>query len=154
MLLALNKRAAARLTESLLHDSIGKEYVCICEGKPDEPCGRMQDMLYFDRAKRKSFVVKKKRNGVKDASLSYELIAERQTSDGRLISMCRVLLDTGRTHQIRVQFASRGHSLLGDGKYGSRDKGCTPALVCRAVTVDGVRTEAPLPTGYPFSLFS
>ena len=153
MLVATDKAAATRLSVAVQEDRIKKEYICICEGVFDSPSGKMLDLLYFDRSKKKSYPVKKMRNGVKDASLSYEVIAERTLQDGRRISMCRVLLETGRTHQIRVQFASRAHSILGDGKYGSRDKGCAVALMCHALTVDGVRTECSMPADYPWNLF-
>ena len=155
MLVATDKKTAARLSGAVSEGRIKKEYLCVCEGGfPDgEREGEMQDLLFFDRQKQKSFPQKKARRGTKDASLSYEVINTASPSPERTVSLVRVTLHTGRTHQIRVQFASRGHSLLGDGKYGSRDKNCSVALVCRAVTIDEKRIECPLHDNYPWNLF-
>ncbi len=153
MLVATDRQSAARLSADIAQGKITKEYLCVCEGVLDEAEGEMQDLLFFDRAKRKSFTVKKPRRGVKQASLSYSTVGRAVTDGGREVSLVRVHLHTGRTHQIRVQFASRRHPLLGDGKYGSRDNGCTVALICRAVTVDGVRVECVPEDVYPWNMF-
>ncbi|MBR5437666.1 MAG: RNA pseudouridine synthase, partial [Clostridia bacterium] len=89
--------------------------------------GTLEDLLFFDRGKNKSFTVKKERRGVKKALLSYRVIAER---DG--LSLVRVVLHTGRTHQIRVQFASRKMPIVGDRRYGSkRESSITALWSCR-----------------------
>ena len=93
-----------------------KEYIAQVHGKPDEQSGEMHDLLYFDRQRNKSFVVKKERKGVKSAHLSYEVLEYDASRD---ISRVRVVLHTGRTHQIRVQFASRKMPLVGDRRYGA-----------------------------------
>ena len=85
-------------------------------GVPDPPADMAEDLLFFDRTKNKSFVVKRERKSVKRAKLRYETLACR--GDRTLVS---VFLDTGRTHQIRVQFASRQHPLVGDARYGAKD---------------------------------
>lgn len=90
-----------------------KKYLCIVRGCPEEREGVWKDLLLHDKARNKSFVVKRMRGGVKEASLEYRVLAEK---DGA--SLVLVRLHTGRTHQIRVQFASRGMPLLGDGRYG------------------------------------
>ena len=96
--------------------------------------------------------MRRPRGGVKKAVLSYEILAEAEG-----LSLARVRLQTGRTHQIRVQFASRGFPLLGDGKYGSRDNRCTCALWSFRLTLPtGSRPqtfEALPPHQYPWTQF-
>lgn len=114
MVFAKTREAAAFLSGS---GQLIKEYEAVCEGSlPDE--GEMTDLLYHDRRKNKTYVVKRKRNGVREARLSYKVLERNQGS-----TRVRVHLYTGRTHQIRVQFASRGCPLLGDRRYGSKTDG-------------------------------
>ena len=110
--------AAASLSAQIQSGEFHKEYLALIEGTPSEPEGSFEDMLFYDRTKNKSFVVKdngKARKGVKRALLDYKLIS----SDGER-SLVRVKLHTGRTHQIRVQFASRKMPLVADRRYGAR----------------------------------
>ena len=122
MLYARTKDAAARLSEA---DAFDKTYLAVCGGAfPDIPtAGEMEDYLYKDGAKGKSFVVKKERRGAKLARLAYELLGQTKTESGEDLFLMRIRLFTGRTHQIRVQLSSRGMPIAGDGKYGSRLKG-------------------------------
>lgn len=113
MVYAKSSRAAGALSGSMGRGEFRKEYLCAVRGRPAEDEGVYQDLLLHDKARNKSFVVKRMRGGVKEASLEYRVIAVK---DG--VSLVWVRLHTGRTHQIRVQFASRGTPLLGDGKYG------------------------------------
>lgn len=115
MVYAKNQRSAAALGAAMAGHEVHKEYLAHIHGVPAEPCGRMEDLLYFDRGKNKSYIVKRMRKGVKEAALSYRLI--RECTDGT--SWVRISLETGRTHQIRVQFASRRMPLVGDRRYGS-----------------------------------
>ena len=102
-----------------------KEYVAIIHGTPPES-GDWEDLLWKDSAKNKVFVVKKERKGVKKASLEYTRLTD---SDPALL---HIRLHTGRSHQIRVQFSSRGFPLVGDHKYGARDEAKEPKLFsCR-----------------------
>ena len=118
MLLAKTKKTAAFLSERVAdHTLFEKEYLAVVGGKMEEAEGELHDLLFKDSSKNKTFVVKRMRKGVKEASLSYRVLCEAQM-DGKDVSLVRVRLHTGRTHQIRVQFASRRHPLLGDGKYG------------------------------------
>ena len=118
MVYARNPRAAAVLSDELREGRLVKIYLAVVEGIPDER-GELSDLLYFDRARNKSYAVKTERRGVKKALLSYERLAAAEYGSED-VSLVRVTLKTGRTHQIRVQFASRRHPIAGDRKYGSR----------------------------------
>lgn len=117
MVYAKNQNSAAALSAQVADRSFDKIYLARVYGKPENEEGTIEDWLYFDKSKNKSFTVKKERRGVKKALLEYELLE----SDGST-SLVRVKLHTGRTHQIRVQFASRKMPLLGDRRYGARDE--------------------------------
>lgn len=108
----------------------GKKYYLVCQGSFEEQEGTMHDLLFHDSRSNRTFPVKRMRKGVKEASLRYKVLAYSEDKD---LSYAEVVLDTGRTHQIRTQFASRKHPLAGDGKYGSRVK-CPIALVCGELT--------------------
>ena len=100
-----------------------KQYRAVLAGAPDESlpeAGTLRDYLFKDSRKGRVFPVSRPRKGVKEAVLEYRLAAS--APDGSA-SLADITLHTGRTHQIRVQFASRRHPLWGDGKYGSRVKG-------------------------------
>ncbi len=112
MVYAKTKFAASELSRDIAEHRFEKEYLAVVKGKPDES-GEMVDLLFKDSRKNKSYVVKRMRKGVKEAKLEYTLLK----TDGQK-SLVRVLLHTGRTHQIRVQFSSRKMPLLGDKKYG------------------------------------
>ena len=102
-----------------------KEYVAMVHGSPDE-AGDWEDLLLKDSARNKVFVVKRMRGGVKKARLEYRRLTQGATS------LVHIRLHTGRSHQIRVQFSSRGFPLVGDHKYGSRDEAKAPMLFsCR-----------------------
>ena len=121
MAYARTKQAAAALSRAIQEGRMEKDYLAVLTKPMAEASGTLRDLLYHDRVKNKTYVVKRKRNGVKEAVLDYETLASG--AEGTLV---RVHLHTGRTHQIRVQFASRGCPLAGDGKYGG--KGSTPLL--------------------------
>ena len=122
MVYARNKIAAAALSKTIQNGEMVKEYVAKVHGEPPES-GLLTDLLFKDSRKNKVFVVKKQRAGVKEAKLQY-----RHLGDG----LVHVRLFTGRSHQIRVQFSSRGFPLVGDHKYGSRSEETAPMLFsCR-----------------------
>ncbi len=113
MVFAKTQAAAAVLSAAVQQRTLEKEYLAVVRGRPADPSGTFTDLLFKDSGRGKTFVVTRMRKGVKEASLSYEVLAER---DGCTLVLVR--LRTGRTHQIRVQFSSRGMPLLGDRKYG------------------------------------
>lgn len=121
MVYARNKHTASSLSKSIQEGTMIKEYLAIVHGTPDEK-GDWEDLLFKDSRKNKVFVVKRMRNGVKKARLEYTRLTKGE------ISQVRIRLHTGRSHQIRVQFSSRGYPLVGDHKYGSRSKETTPML--------------------------
>ncbi len=118
MVYAKTKVGAAKLSALVSGDGFEKKYLVVVHGKPQEEKGVMQDLLFKDSKKNKSFVVKKERKGVKKASLEYEVKATAEY-EGQTVSLVSVKLHTGRTHQIRVQFSSRNMPVLGDSRYGS-----------------------------------
>ena len=113
MVYARTKRAAAALSAAIQEHKMEKEYICIVRGIPAEESGEYSDLLLHDKQRNKTFVVNRMRGGVKEARLTYRVLASAQEH-----SLVRVALQTGRTHQIRVQFSSRRTPLVGDGKYG------------------------------------
>ena len=125
MVYAKTPFAAAELSRQVQERTFEKEYRCVCAGVPEPEQGEMRDFLFKDSKKGKVFPVKGGRKGAKEAILEYEVekTGTLQDEEKTPVALCRVLLHTGRTHQVRVQFASRKHPLLGDGKYGSRVKG-------------------------------
>ncbi len=118
--------------------------------------GEMRDLLYHDKMKNKSYVCDKKRAGVKEAILNYRVLSTVEKGDGNKHSLVEIELITGRTHQIRVQFASRKMPLVGDGKYGSRDNRASMALWSHRVefihpqTKKKIVAESLPPEGYPW----
>ena len=125
MVYARTRQAAAALSRAIQEGSMVKEYVALVHGTPPET-GDWEDLLFKDSAKNKVFVVKKERKGVKKARLEYRVLTSGPDS------LVRIRLHTGRSHQIRVQFASRGYPLAGDHKYGARDGLASPMLFsCR-----------------------
>lgn len=127
MVYARNKQAAASLSRSIQEGTMVKEYVAMVHGTPEEK-GDLEDLLWKDSKKNKVFVVKRERGGVKKARLEYVRLSEGDTS------LVRIRLHTGRSHQIRVQFSSRGYPLVGDHKYGSRDDATAPMLFSCKIT--------------------
>ena len=125
MVYARNRPTAAALSKAIQEGTMVKEYVALVHGTPPES-GDWEDLLWKDSRQNKVFVVKRMRGGVKKARLEYQRLSSGDTS------LVRIRLHTGRSHQIRVQFASRGFPLLGDHKYGARDSSPAPMLFsCR-----------------------
>lgn len=127
MVYARTRPAAAALSRAIQDGSMVKEYVARVHGCPPE-AGDWQDLLWKDSSKNKVFVVKRERKGVKAARLEFHRLEAGECS------LVRIRLHTGRSHQIRVQFASRGYPLVGDHKYGARDEATAPMLFSCALT--------------------
>lgn len=128
MVFARTKSAAAALSKAVQDGQMIKEYVAMVHGTPPES-GDWEDFLFKDSRKNKVFAVKKERKGVKYARLEFNRL------QGGEQSLVHIRLHTGRSHQIRVQFSSRGFPLVGDHKYGSRDAATAPMLFSCRITL-------------------
>ena len=127
MVYARTKQSAASLSKAVQEGTMVKEYVAMVHGTPPES-GDWEDLLWKDSKKNKVFVVKRQRGGVRKARLEFTRLSAGETS------LVRIRLHTGRSHQIRVQFSSRGFPLVGDHKYGSRDERTEPMLFSCRIT--------------------
>ena len=123
MVLARNARAASELSRQIRDNAFEKEYMAVIHGVPEQASGTLRDLLGRDKARRMTFVAGEPGKGIQEAVLDYRVLA---SSAG--LSRVRVRLHTGRTHQIRVQFASRGMALVGERKYDTREDPCEIAL--------------------------
>lgn len=112
MVFAASQKAAAALSRSVQERTLEKRYLAVLEGSAPSD-GFLEDLLFHDRQRNKTYVVDRARKGVKDAKLEFW---KKQEQNGH--SLVEILLHTGRTHQIRVQFASRKLPLTGDRRYG------------------------------------
>ena len=127
MVYARNKKTAAVLSKAIQDGRMVKEYLAKVHGTPEES-GVLEDLLFKDSKKNKVFVVKRQRAGVKKAKLEYKRLSEGEES------LVHIRLYTGRSHQIRVQFSSRGFPLVGDHKYGSKSSEKEPKLFSHRIT--------------------
>lgn len=155
MVYAKTPASAAALSEQVRVRTLQKEYLAIVHGSPEPTSGRLCDLLFHDRRSNKTFVADRERKGVKEAILDYECLSRGESAHGAL-SLLRIQLLTGRTHQIRVQLASRRHPLLGDRKYGAPSSG-EIGLFCRSVSLRHPKSGEPMtfsaePSGKPWEL--
>ena len=123
MVFAKTSKAASRLSESIRNKSFSKTYLAVVNGKFEKQNGILENYLWKDEALNMSKVVSKDKKGAKLARLTYEVLAEKND-----LSLVKINLETGRHHQIRVQFSNAGHSLYGDQKYGKDSMGKQIAL--------------------------
>lgn len=158
--LALSREACTAATNLFQSGKIHKEYLAVITGHPGMNCGKYIDMLYHDHRTNKTFVVDTERKGVKKAECDWQLMAS-VLWENQLLSLVRVKLYSGRTHQIRVQFASRGFPLVGDRRYGSRIKSDYPSLWSESISFEhpfkkGVScsAESRPAESFPWNLFS
>ena len=130
---ARSPRICSALQDLFFMNRIQKDYLAVVEGAPDEASGMYNDLLFHDRKNNKSYITKRIRKGVKKAQCQWELLGS-SSYEGRTLSLIHIILHTGRTHQIRVQFGSRRFPLIGDSRYGCRIKADFPALwACRII---------------------
>ena len=154
MVYARTGQAAAKLSDAMARKNFTKEYLAVVQGRPGQDRGLLRDLLFHDKSRNKTYVVDRMRRGVKEAELEYTVMG----SKGEL-SLLRVRLHTGRSHQIRVQFASRAMPLLGDARYGSRYRDCGIALWSERLCFPHPFEEKTLdfrhapPANYPWTSF-
>ena len=161
MVFAKTAKSAAALSGAIARGEMQKEYFSVCEGNAENDLGKegeLFDYLFRDAKKNKSYVTDRKRAGVKDARLTYRVLATAEVGENTL-SLLRVKLGTGRTHQIRVQFASRKHPLVGDKRYGSTVSAKQIALFsasigfCHPTRGEFMTFSLPLPQGGTWDSF-
>lgn len=155
MALARSREASRILSAQMRDRQFHKEYLAVVHGAPEREQGTLCDLLLRCREERKTYVVSAPGKDVQEAVLEYETL---ERGDG--MSLVRILLKTGRTHQIRAQFSAHGYPLVGDRKYGAADDGCGIALWSCRLSFCHPQTEAPVtfcappPRSFPWDRFS
>ena len=154
MVLARGAKAASLLSQQVMDHSFGKEYLAVVHGCPPQKQGTLTDLLGRDKARKMTYVADAPGKDIQQAVLDYEVLGE---ADG--LSLVHIRLHTGRTHQIRVQFSSRGMPLAGERKYSTLEDDCPIALwSCRLqfdhpFTGESMEFSAPPPRHWPWTLF-
>ena len=120
MVFAKTSKAASRLSEEVRNKTFKKSYLVICNGKMEKQNDTLVDYLWKDEKKNTSYVVKENKKNAKQSILDYEVLYYDESQD---LSILKINLQTGRHHQIRVQFSSRMHAIYGDNKYHGRGAG-------------------------------
>lgn len=123
MVLARNAQAASELSRQIRENEFQKEYLAVLHGSPAENAGTLRDLLGRDKARRMTYVAEAEGKGIQEAVLDYTVLNRTEAR-----SLVKIRLHTGRTHQIRVQFASRGMPLVGERKYSTLEDPCEIAL--------------------------
>ena len=151
MVLARSAEAASLLSREIREGGFEKEYCAVVHGTtPDE--ARLRDLMFRDKARKMSFVTDTPAKGVQEAVLRFKTLWRHAG-----LSCVRIALETGRTHQIRVQFASRGWPLVGERKYSEQEDDCPLALFsCRVgfthpVSGERLRFEREPPARWPWT---
>lgn len=152
MVLARNAQAASELSRQIREDGFQKEYLAITHSSPEYDVGKFYDLLFRDKARKMTMVATEPGKGVQPASLSYRVLKRKNG-----MSRVRIALETGRTHQIRVQFASRGLPLVGERKYSTLEDPCEIALWSYRLAFAHPKTGKPMefclepPAVYPWT---
>ena len=153
MVLARNAKAASELSRQIRENEFEKEYLAVVHGVPGEG-GTLRDLLGRDKARKMTYVAPEPAKGVQEAVLHYQRLSYRED-----LSKVRIQLETGRTHQIRVQFSSRGFPLVGERKYAEIDDPCEIALWSYRLSFTHPATGKQVefihepPGNYPWNLF-
>lgn len=159
MVYAMNRKSAGALSRAVQDGKVKKTYLAVLCGKLVDKCGRLEDNLWKDGKNHIAVAVDKSvQKGAKRAVLKYRVLGERRSRDG-LLTLVEIDLETGRQHQIRVQFSSRGCPVWGDAKYGTAVYGKEPALASARLRFIHPRTGKPMdfclcPKGGAFDLFA
>ena len=153
MVLARNAKAASELSRQIRENEFEKEYLAVVHGVSGEG-GTLCDLLGRDKARKMTYVAPEPAKGVQEAVLHYQRLSHRED-----LSKVRIQLETGRTHQIRVQFSSRGFPLVGERKYAEIDDPCEIALWSYRLSFTHPATGKQVefihepPGNYPWNLF-
>lgn len=153
MVLARNAAAASELSRQIREGGFSKEYLAVLHGCPEKAEGTLRDLLYRDKARRMTMVTKAPGKGVQEAVLDYRVVCGAQD-----MTRVEIRLHTGRTHQIRVQFASRGMPLVGERKYAILEDPCEIALWSHKIGFIHPRTGEKMeftkepPEAYPWTV--
>lgn len=157
--LACSPKSCSALQTLFRQDLVIKEYLAVIAGAPETASGSFSDLLYHDTRTNKTFVADRPRKGVKEAFCEWQVLETAEKPEG-ILSLVRVRLHTGRTHQIRVQFASRRMPLVGDRRYGSTVRAAVPALWAARISFPHPFTEGKTvdvvsspPVSFPWSAF-
>lgn len=154
MVLARRSKAASELSRQIREGIFQKEYLAVVHGRPEPENGTLRDLLFRNKAERKTYVVAEPGKDVQEAILHYQTL--NCTED---LTRVRIQLETGRTHQIRTQFSSRGMPLVGDRKYGRQEDNCEIALWSYRLAFLHPYRQEPMefilepPKDYPWSSF-
>ena len=155
MVLARSAESASELSRQIREDKFQKEYLAVVHGVPEGDKGTLSDLLHRDKARRMTMVAEAPGKGVQEAVLDYEVLSRAEN-----LSKVRIHLRTGRTHQIRVQFASRGMPLVGERKYSTLEDPCEIALwshkigFTHPVTGEFMTFSQEPPKVYPWSIIT
>jgi 23S rRNA pseudouridine1911/1915/1917 synthase len=154
MVLARRSKAASELSRQIREGIFQKEYLAVVHGRPEPENGTLRDLLLRNKAERKTYVVTEPGKDVQEAILHYQTLNTAED-----LSRVRIQLETGRTHQIRTQFSSRGMPLVGDRKYGKAEDDCEIALWSYRLAFLHPYRQEPMefilepPKDYPWSSF-
>lgn len=151
MVFAKTSKAASRLSNQIRENKFHKTYLAVVEGTlPKKQL--LEDYLLKDNKTNITKVVTKEKG--KYSCLEYEVLKEKDN-----LSLVKINLITGRSHQIRVQFSSRSHPLIGDSKYGNNKNNIDIALFAQSIsfihptTKENLTYSLNIPNRYPFNIF-